>query len=62
MRRVHDLIDVEKYLMHRRGLFPTTRRRKPYGWELDAETAAEVDRLFERLQRSLSEDASSMRR
>ncbi len=44
---------IEKYLMVKRGLFPTARRRKPYGWELDAETAAEVDRLFERLQHAL---------
>jgi dihydrodipicolinate synthase/N-acetylneuraminate lyase len=44
---------VEKYLMVQRGLFPTARRRRPYGWELDAETAAEVDRLFERLLREL---------
>lgn len=41
---------VEKYLMVKRGLFPSARRRKPYGWELDAETAAEVDRLFDQLQ------------
>jgi 4-hydroxy-tetrahydrodipicolinate synthase len=44
---------IEKYLMVKRGLFPSARRRKPYGWELDPETAAEVDRLFERLQHSL---------
>jgi len=44
---------VEKHLMHKRGLFPTTRRRKPYGWELDAETEAEVDRLFQHLQSAL---------
>lgn len=44
---------VEKHLMVKRGLFPSARRRKPYGWELDAETAAEVDRLFARLQESL---------
>ena len=41
---------IEKYLMVKRGLFPSARRRKPYGWELDPETAAEVDRLFQRLQ------------
>ncbi len=41
---------VEKHLMVTRGLFPSARRRKPYGWELDAETAAEVDRLFAKLQ------------
>ncbi len=45
---------VEKYLMVKRGLFPSARRRRPYGWELDAETAAEIDRLFERMQRTLS--------
>ncbi|AMV27850.1 L-2-keto-3-deoxyarabonate dehydratase [Gemmata sp. SH-PL17] len=44
---------IEKYLMHKRGLFPNTRRRGPYGWELDAETAAEVDRLFALLQDAL---------
>lgn len=41
---------IEKYLMVKRGLFPSARRRKPYGWELDPETQAEVDRLFQRLQ------------
>jgi hypothetical protein len=44
---------VEKYLMVKRGLFPSPRRRTPYGWELDPETAAEVDRLFARLQAAL---------
>jgi len=44
---------VEKYLMYQRGIFPNTRRRKPYGWELDAETASEVDRLFQKLQTAL---------
>jgi 4-hydroxy-tetrahydrodipicolinate synthase len=44
---------VEKYLMHKRGLFPNVRRRRPYGWELDAETAAEIDRLFAQLQTAL---------
>jgi 4-hydroxy-tetrahydrodipicolinate synthase len=41
---------VEKHLMVKRGLFASPRRRKPYGWELDAETAAEVDRLFGKLK------------
>jgi 4-hydroxy-tetrahydrodipicolinate synthase len=44
---------VEKHLMVKRGLFPSARRRRPYGWELDAETAAEVDRLFDRMKREL---------
>jgi 4-hydroxy-tetrahydrodipicolinate synthase len=46
---------VEKYLMVKRGLFASARRRKPYGWELDAETAAEVDRLYDRMQTVLGE-------
>jgi 4-hydroxy-tetrahydrodipicolinate synthase len=45
---------VEKYLMVKRGLFPSARRRKPYGWDLDPETAAEIDRLFGRLQAALT--------
>lgn len=44
---------VEKYLMVKRGLFASARRRKPYGWELDAETATEIDRLFALLQAAL---------
>jgi 4-hydroxy-tetrahydrodipicolinate synthase len=44
---------VEKYLMVKRGLFPSVRRRGPYGWELDAETAAEVDRLFDRMRAAI---------
>ena len=44
---------IEKHLMVKRGLFPSARRRKPYGWELDAETAAEVDRLFAHLRDAL---------
>jgi 4-hydroxy-tetrahydrodipicolinate synthase len=46
---------VEKHLMVKRGLFPSARRRKPYGWELDAETAAEVDRLYAKLMEALPE-------
>ncbi|WP_088260759.1 dihydrodipicolinate synthase family protein [Fimbriiglobus ruber] len=45
---------IEKHLMVKRGLFPSARRRKPYGWDLDPETAAEVDRLYERLQNALT--------
>lgn len=45
---------VEKYLMVKRGLFRSARRRKPYGWEMDAETTTEVDRLYRRLQAALA--------
>ena len=31
---------IEKHLLVKRCLFPSARRRGPYGWELDAETAA----------------------
>jgi dihydrodipicolinate synthase/N-acetylneuraminate lyase len=44
---------VEKDLLVKRGVFPSARRRRPYAWDLDAETAAEVDRLFARLQQAL---------
>lgn len=46
---------IEKHLMVKRGLFPSARRRKPYNWELDAETADEVDRLFTGMQSVLPE-------
>ena len=44
---------IEKHLMVRRGLFASDRRRPPYAWSLDRETAAEVDRLFERFERAI---------
>ncbi|MEZ6073272.1 MAG: dihydrodipicolinate synthase family protein [Pirellulales bacterium] len=44
---------VEKHLLVRRGLFASSRRRRPYRWSLDAETAAEVDRLFDLLMREI---------
>ena len=45
---------VEKYLLVKRGLFAAAHRRRPYHWELDAETAAEVDRLFARMRAALT--------
>jgi dihydrodipicolinate synthase/N-acetylneuraminate lyase len=41
---------IEKYLLVKRGLFTSDRRRAPIAWSLDDETAREVDRLFDRLQ------------
>ncbi len=49
---------VEKYLMVKRGLFPSARRRRPYSWELDTETAAEVDRLFGQMQTILGQPST----
>jgi 4-hydroxy-tetrahydrodipicolinate synthase len=48
-------LTVEKHLLVKRGLFSSPRRRGPYGWELDRETAAEVDRLYDQLQVVLAE-------
>lgn len=45
---------IEKDLLVKRGIFPSARRRLPYAWDLDTETAAEVDRLFARLQAALA--------
>lgn len=45
---------IEKHLLVRRGLFASARRRRPYQWELDTETADEVDRLFAMLKHELA--------
>ena len=45
---------IEKHLLVKRGLMEAARRRSPYQWELDSETAQEVDRLFEQLQQTLA--------
>lgn len=44
---------IEKYLLKKRGLFVNTLQVQPCSWQLDAETSAEVDRLFALLQRNL---------
>ena len=41
---------VEKYLLVKRGIFQNTLVRGPVGYQLDAKTQAEIDRLFARLQ------------
>jgi 4-hydroxy-tetrahydrodipicolinate synthase len=41
---------IEKYLLRRQGLFTTTRRRRPYSWELDDETRHEVENLISQLE------------
>ncbi|MGB4135004.1 MAG: dihydrodipicolinate synthase family protein [Microbacterium sp.] len=42
-------VAVEKHLLQRQGVFPSTATRGPSGFRLDAETTAEVDRLFDRI-------------
>jgi len=46
-------IVIERYLMHKRGLFPNLLHRGPASYVLDAATAAEIDRLYILLQRVL---------
>lgn len=46
---------IEKYILHRNGLFTTDRRRRPYKWELDEETQQEVERLLSLLEQALRE-------
>ncbi len=50
---------VEKYLLKKRGLFPSVRRRQPSSWDMDAETALEVDRLFAILMLAVAESPSN---
>ena len=40
---------IEKYLLVKQEVFHSARCRSPQGWQLDEETAGEVDRVFERL-------------
>ena len=49
---------IEKYVLHKRGLFATDRRRGPISWYLDDETRAEVDRLLSLLEAALRDESS----
>ena len=40
----------ERHLLHRQGLFPNQVHRGPLSYELDGETRAEIDRLYDLLQ------------
>lgn len=53
---------IEKHLLVKMGLFATTRRRRPYAWELDAETAAEVERIVARLDREVAQEVAGLSR
>lgn len=45
---------IEKYILVKRGLFATDRRREPNAWSLDPETQSEIDRLLVRMADTLS--------
>ena len=44
---------IEKYILVKRGLFTSDKRREPNSWDLDKETRYEVDRLLEMLMETL---------
>ena len=46
-------VAIEKYILVKRQIFTSDRRRMPYTWSLDEETQAEVDRLLENLKRAI---------
>ena len=52
---VDGFLAIEKYLLVKRGLFASDRRRQPNAWSLDKETSREVDRLFALLRAALAE-------
>jgi len=44
---------IEKYILRKKGIFTSTKRRTPYTWELDKETEQEIDRLLLQLDKAL---------
>lgn len=44
---------VEKYVLHKQGLFTTDHRRVPNAWSLDLETRNELDRLLNQLDEAI---------
>lgn len=52
-------VAIEKYILVKRGLFASDRRRQPNAWTLDGETQAEVDRLLQMLSDVIAPDYAS---
>jgi 2-keto-3-deoxy-L-arabinonate dehydratase len=46
-------LGIEKYILMKQGIFKNTLVRKPSGFDLDSETAAEVDRLYVLFEKAL---------
>ena len=46
-------LSIGKYLLMKKGVFRNRLLRKPYSYELDSETAAEIDRLFALYEKAL---------
>lgn len=49
-------VALEKFLLTRQGVLPSSRQRQPVSFELDADTAAESERLVRRLARAVGHD------
>lgn len=47
-------LTIEKYLLVRQGVFRNRLVRRPCAFELDRDTAAEVDRLYARVEKTLA--------
>jgi dihydrodipicolinate synthase/N-acetylneuraminate lyase len=55
-------VAIEKYLLVQQGIFVDERRRHPYGYELDRETALEVDRLVALLHDAVDQSPTPLTR
>lgn len=49
LNSIDAFLAIEKYLLHKQGIFRNQIVREPVGYTMDEETKWEVDRLFERL-------------
>ena len=52
-------IALERYVMQKRGIFKNLVNRTPFSYEFDPETRAEVDRIFDNLQRLLEDSGDA---
>jgi 4-hydroxy-tetrahydrodipicolinate synthase len=46
-------LTIEKYLLEKQGIFKNRLVRRPFAFELDPQTAAEVDRLYDYFLKAL---------
>jgi 4-hydroxy-tetrahydrodipicolinate synthase len=52
---------VEKYLLVKQGVFKNTLVRGPVGYQLQKETRAEIDRLFDLIQAVVAQESARAR-
>ncbi len=51
---------IEKYILRKRGMFPTEKRRAPFGWQLDDETRSLVDLHLKQLLAAIDADSPAI--